>query len=112
MKGQVQIPALEVPLDFIPTDMVASGMILALAELLEGTHAPVYQLGASDVNRCTAARLGELIGLYKRKHYQRSSKGNPFFNFVQAHIEPVFVTPERFDLASSPAFAEVGRRVA
>ena len=37
-------------------------MILALAELLEGTAKPVYQLGASDVNPCTVARFGELVG--------------------------------------------------
>jgi len=69
LKGEMQIPAMDVPLDFIPTDFVCSGMVMTLAELLEGSHKPVYQYGASDVNPCTARRLGELIALYKRKHY-------------------------------------------
>ena len=48
MKGQQQILGRDDVLDFIPTDYVVAGMILALAELLEGTGKPVYQLGASD----------------------------------------------------------------
>jgi long-chain acyl-CoA synthetase len=40
MKGQQQVLARHVPLDFIPTDYVVAGMILALAELLEGTRSP------------------------------------------------------------------------
>ena len=52
MKGQVQIPA-SLELDVIPCDMVAAGMMLSLAELLEGTAPAVYQFGASDSNPCT-----------------------------------------------------------
>ena len=40
MKGQVQVPLADVPLDFIPTDYVCAGMIVALAELLEGGRSP------------------------------------------------------------------------
>ena len=64
-----------------PTTSCA-GMILALAELLEGTAKPVYQFGATDVNPCTAARFGELTGLYKRKYYQRKGDGNPLVDFA------------------------------
>src|SRR6202041_2898071 len=109
MKGQVQFPISEVPLDLIPTDYVCAGMILALAELIEGTAKPVYQLGGSDVNPCTVARFEELTGLYKRKFYQRKGTGNPLVDFVQAHIEPVAVSEKRFDAWSSPAFGKIGR---
>jgi long-chain acyl-CoA synthetase len=112
LKGEMQIPALDVPLDFIPTDFVCSGMVMTLAELLEGSHKPVYQYGASDVNPCTARRLGELIALYKRKHYARKGTGNPFLNFLQGHLEPTFVTSERLDTFGSPAIARVGSQVA
>ena len=112
MQGLVQIPARHVPLDFIPTDMVTAGMILALAELLEGTAKPVYQFGASDVNPATAARFGELVGLYKRKHYQKKGKGNPVLNLLQAHVEPVFVSPKQFDAIGTPAFANASRALA
>ncbi len=112
MKGQMVIPAEQKILDFIPTDMVCAGMVIALAELVEGSQKPVYQFGVSDTNPCTAARLGELIGLYKRKHYQRRGKGNPLWNFVQGHLEPVFVDAKTFERTSSPAIAKASRALA
>jgi long-chain acyl-CoA synthetase len=112
MKGLVQVPARHTPLDFIPTDMVTAGMILALGELLEGRAKPVYQFGASDVNPATATRFGELVGLYKRKHYQKTNKGNALLNILQSHIEPVFVTPKHFDTIGTPAFASASRAFA
>jgi long-chain acyl-CoA synthetase len=85
MKGQVQILVGHVPLDLVPTDMVVAGMILALAELVEGTAAPVYQFGASDVNPCTAQRFGEMVGVYKRRYYQRGGDGvNPLLAALAA----------------------------
>src|SRR5262249_10818798 len=111
-QGQVQIPRADVPLDFIPTDYVTSGMICALGELVEGRAKPVYQIGSSDTNPCSAARFGELTGLYKRKHYQRKGTGNPFVNILQAHFESVAVTEARFDTWSSPAMATAGRELA
>ena len=112
MKGQVQLPLGEVPLDLIPTDYVCAGMILALAELLEGRAKPVYQLGGSDVNACSVARFGELTGLYKRKYYQRKGTGNPLVDFVQAHMEPIAISEKRFDAWSSPAMGRFGKEVA
>ncbi|HZU81649.1 MAG TPA: AMP-binding protein, partial [Polyangiaceae bacterium] len=112
MKGQQNILGKHVPLDLIPTDYVAAGMILALAELLEGTAAPVYQYGASDINPCTVQRFGELMGLYKRKHYQRKGSGNPLLNALQARFEPSFVDRARFDATSAPAVANVARGLA
>ena len=108
MKGQVQVPLGPVPLDLIPTDYVCAGMIVALAELLEGSAKPVYQLGASDVNPCSAARFGELMALYKRKHYLRKGTGNPIVDFFQAHLESIAVSEKRFDAIGSPAMAKWG----
>lgn len=112
MKGHHQIVGRDVILDFIPADVVCAGMILTLAELLEGTAKPVYQYGASDVNPGTSKRFGELIALYKRKYYQRRGKGNPFINFLQQHMEPAIVSQERFDLVGPGALARAARSVA
>lgn len=110
MNGHMQIPSSErTHLDVIPVDMVAGGMILALAALLEGTHAPVYHQGTSHTNALSMHRLIELSGLYKRKHYQRTSKGNPWANFVQAHWEPTPVTMEGFFQHGAPAFAKASK---
>ncbi len=109
MKGQTHLPGgRDAILDLIPSDMVASGMILALLELLEGTQAPIYQLGAADVNPCSSARYGELGGLYKRKHWQRKG-GNPLVSFVQSHFEPAVVSMDHIERVGAPAFARAAR---
>lgn len=112
MKGHHQIVGRDVILDFIPADVVCAGMVLTLAELLEGTAKPVYQYGASDVNPGTSERFGELIALYKRKYYQRRGKGNPFVNFLQQHFEPAIVSQERFDAIGPGAMARSARTLA
>jgi long-chain acyl-CoA synthetase len=109
MKGELQILAGHVPLDLVPTDYVVGGMILAMGELIEGTAAPVYQFGASDVNPCTAQRFGELVGVYKRKYYQRQAT---LLSSLWARLEPSFVTRERFEASGPPAIAAVTREAA
>src|SRR5260370_38659279 len=92
--------------------MVIAGMILSLAELLEGTNAAVYQYAASDVNRCSQQGFGESTGLYKRKYYQRRGKGHPLVNFFQAHIEMMDVPMHQFESYSSPLIASAAGRLA
>ena len=62
MKGHMTIPARQTPLDLIPTDLVTAGMIMSLAELLEGTAKPVYQFGTTDVNAASIVRAGRAHG--------------------------------------------------
>ena len=112
MKGHHQIIGRDTILDFIPADIVCAGMVLTLAELLEGTAKPVYQYGASDVNPATSERFGELIALYKRKYYQRRGKGNPFINFLQQYMEPAIVSQERFDAFGPGAVARAAKSMA
>jgi long-chain acyl-CoA synthetase len=113
MNGHMQIPAsTRTSLDVIPVDMVSGGMIAALAALLEGSHAPVYHLGSSHTNQLLMHRLIEICGLYKRRHYLRTGKGNPWVNFVQAHWEPTPVTKEGFFRHGAPAFSKAARTLA
>jgi long-chain acyl-CoA synthetase len=113
MKGHTQFPAGDdILLEFIPSDYVCIGMVLSLAELLEGTQKPIYQYAVGEVNPCSSARFAELMGIYKRKSYLRSSKGNPLVNFLQAHIEPIAVTTQRLDRVGPKAIAKATRSVA
>jgi long-chain acyl-CoA synthetase len=106
MKGHMTIPGGEPPLDLIPSDLVTSGMIMALAELIEGTAKPVYHFGVADVNPASVARIAELIGLYRRKHFQQKAKAkNPVANLAQSRMEPIFVSAKGFEMSSSPAIA-------
>ncbi len=112
MKGQTHILAGHVPLDLIPTDYVVAGMILALAELVEGTAPPVYQLGASDMNPCSAQRFGEMVGIYKRQFQQRGGGGNPLVAALASRFEPTFVDRKQFERTGPPAIAAAARGVA
>jgi long-chain acyl-CoA synthetase len=97
VQGQTQIPGSDKPLDVIPCDMVAGGMVLSLVELIEGTAPAVYQYGTSDTNACPMSRYAELVGLYKRKKWQRTGKGGPVVSFLQAHIESAVLDEVAFD---------------
>jgi len=114
LKGQVQFPAdSEVHLDIVPVDMVSSGMIVALAELIESTHKPVYQFGCGDVNPCRMARFMELIGLYKRKKWQDGGEdGNPIVNAILARFEPVSLSKREYQSHGAHAIARLGKGVA
>jgi long-chain acyl-CoA synthetase len=113
MKGHVQFPASEnVLLEFIPSDYVCIGMALSLAELLEGRPKPVYQYAVGEVNPCSAARFAELMGIYKRKSYLKRTTGNPLWNFLQGHIEPVAVSTRRLDWVGPKVVAKATRGVA
>jgi long-chain acyl-CoA synthetase len=112
LKGQMQFPG-EANLDIIPVDMVASGMIAALAELCDGTHRPVYQLGQSDTNPCSMQRYMELIGLYKRKKLQDGgAEGNRIVNLVLARLEPFTLSKKQYQTHGAHAIARVGRTAA
>ncbi len=113
IKGHIQIPAGEkTSLDVVPVDMVSSAMTAALGALLVGRAKPVYHVGSSDTNPLWMSRLVELTGLYKRRHYQRTGKGNPFTNFLHSRIEPHTVTVEQFHRHGAPAVADAAKGVA
>ena len=97
LKGPIVFPREdETVLDIIPVDQVAAGMILALAELIEETHKPVYHFGTSDTAPLRIDRLIELVGLFKRQHFVGHASGNPVLNWVQARMEPTGATPQRY----------------
>lgn len=55
------------PFDVVPVDMVAEGLVIAGAALLEGVAHPVYQCGTSDGNLLTLGRANELTALTHRR---------------------------------------------
>ncbi len=113
LEGHIQVPtSARTTLDVIPVDMVAGGMILSLAALLEGSAPEVLHLSSSDVAPYPMHRLIELTGLYKRRQYLSSSKGNWLKNQVLAHIEPLPVTKEQFYRHGAPAIADLAKGVA
>ena len=82
-------------LDVIPVDQVAAGMILSLAELLEGTQKQVYQYGSSEVNPLFMYRLIELVALGKRRRFQKHGNGG-LMDWVHQHYAPVPQSTETY----------------
>ncbi len=107
--GQPQLPGSDNTLDLIPCDMVAGGMLMSIAELVEGTAPPVYQYGSSDTNPVTMARIFELSGLYKRRYYQKTKRGGAVRSFLQAHYEGSLLSSESFERIGPSAFAKASR---
>lgn len=112
VEGLAQLPAGEhTTLDIVPVDQVASGMLLALAALMDNSHDAVYQCGTSDINAVTVRRLIELSSLFKRLYWDRHTK-NPFKSFLMRRYETVDVTDKQFFRHGSPAVAKAAKGAA
>jgi long-chain acyl-CoA synthetase len=91
-QGPLLVPTTkESVLDIIPVDLVSIGMILSCAELLEGSHKPVYQYGTSSKNPIEIYRLVELVSLQKRQRIRSNGK-NPILDSLQQRVEANPVT--------------------
>lgn len=110
--GQPQLPGSDHNLDIIPCDMVAGGMLMSIAELMEGTAPAVYQYGSSDTNPVTMARIFELTGLYKRQYHQKNQRSGKLFSFIQSHYEGSMLSSARFNQAGPKAMARASSKLA
>lgn len=109
-KGAPHLPgSWDCVLDIIPCDMVCSGMIASLAELLIGEHKTVYQYGSGDVNPCSTARMQDIISLYKRRDRRKNPRGNPLMNALQKSYGSMPVSEDYFRKYAEPAYARTAR---
>ncbi|HEY5922408.1 MAG TPA: AMP-binding protein [Kofleriaceae bacterium] len=110
LKGHRNVPMGEdTALDVIPVDFIAAGMLLACAAILADQHEPVYQLGASDVNRISSKRLTQLTGLaVRRVHRDKVDRGeDKLRNKLRARLEGMPVSYEHFEKWSAPMIKRV-----
>src|SRR4030095_15365155 len=72
-------------------------------------HEPVYQLGASDVNRISSKRLTQLTALAVRQHYRdKAGRGeDKLRNKLRARLEGMPVSYEHFEKWSAPMFKRI-----
>ncbi len=84
LEGLLEVPGSRRPIDIIPCDLVASGMLLALKELLEGRAESVYQLGSSDSNPASSAAFFKWAASYRRKYRLRHGDRRRFRGWVDA----------------------------
>lgn len=63
----------DAPLEVVPVDMVAAAILIVAARLLEGRHAPVYQLGSASVN---PVELGSIVRWLDNEARRRGRNGH------------------------------------
>ncbi|HTE52212.1 MAG TPA: AMP-binding protein [Kofleriaceae bacterium] len=114
LKGHRQIVAgRHTPLDIIPVDYIASGMIMVAAAVIRGESQPVYQLGSSAINPVSSGRLTELTALAIRGHRRRlADEGHrPIENRIRARLEGFPVDHDTFRRSSAPQIKRVADRL-
>jgi long-chain acyl-CoA synthetase len=111
LKGQTQIPVNNrLILDITPVDQVAAVMLGAAAEAIAGEPRLVYQAATGDSNPNTMERIVNLLGLYKRKHFQEKETGFRLINEIAGRMETRAVTPARFEATSTPMVHAAAKR--
>ena len=86
-------------LDIIPVDLVARGMTLIAAALVERRHQPLYHLATSSCNPCDMQRSIELTCLAHRKFY-RAQGG--LEQWLRSRFDTIPVSKKRYRIFSAP----------
>jgi phosphoserine phosphatase len=87
-------------LDLIPVDLVARGMTLIAAALVERRHQRLYHLATSVANPCDMRRSIELTGLGHRKFYRAQ---NGLHHRLRLKFDAIPVSKSRYEKLSAPA---------
>lgn len=83
------------PLEIIPVDMVAAGILIATAATLCEKNLPVYQLATAYDNPVMMPRLVAFLGMNSRYRHKRKKTGNRLFNLWKTYGQTQVVTVEQ-----------------
>jgi long-chain acyl-CoA synthetase len=92
-------------LDIVPVDLVAAVLAGATAAVIAGETRRIYHAATSDRAPLPITRVGELTGLYVRRHFRE--RGDDFRNRLRARLEPYQVSKARYQATSLPAVRRV-----
>jgi long-chain acyl-CoA synthetase len=82
------------PLEIIPVDIVASGILIITAAVLCGKNRHVYHLASADDNPIVLNRLVAFLGMNARYKHKHKKKGNRLANVWKAYVETRVITVE------------------
>jgi long-chain acyl-CoA synthetase len=82
------------PLEIIPVDLVAAGILIVTAAVLCGKHKPVYHLASADQNPIMLPRLVAFLGMNSRYKHKHMKSGNRLANVWKAYVETQVITVE------------------
>ena len=81
------------PLEVVPVDLVASGILIVTAAVLCGKNQPVYHLASADENPIMLPRLVAFLGMNSRYKHKHKKNGNRLANLWKAYQRPVRPSP-------------------
>lgn len=82
------------PLEIIPVDLVASGILIVTAAILCGKAKPVYHLASADQNPIMLPRLVAFLGMNSRYKHKHKKSGSKLANAWKAYVETQVITVE------------------
>jgi long-chain acyl-CoA synthetase len=82
------------PLEIIPVDLVAAGILIVTAAVLCGKNKPVYHLASADQNPIMLPRLVAFLGMNSRYKHKHKTTGNRLANAWKAYVETQVITME------------------
>jgi long-chain acyl-CoA synthetase len=82
------------PLEIIPVDIVASGILIITAAVLCGKNKKVYHLASADQNPIMFPRLVAFLGMNSRYKHKHKKGGNRFANIWKAYVETEIINLE------------------
>jgi long-chain acyl-CoA synthetase len=82
------------PLEIIPVDLVASGILIATAAVLAGKNKRVYHLASADENPIMFPRLVAFLGMNSRYKHKRKKSGSRLTNLWKAYVDTHVITVE------------------
>src|SRR5262245_62645221 len=82
------------PLEVIPVDLVAQGILIVTAAMLGGKSRRVYHLASADQNPIMLPRLVSFLGMNSRYKHKHKKEGNRLANAWKAYVETQVITVE------------------
>jgi len=83
------------PLEILPVDLAAAGILIATAATLAGKQKPVYHLASADGNPVMLPRLVAFLGMNARYKHKHKKSGNRLANLWKTYIETQVVSVEQ-----------------
>ncbi|MBI4466343.1 MAG: SDR family oxidoreductase, partial [Acidobacteria bacterium] len=83
------------PLEIIPVDLVATGILIATAATLGGKNKPVYHLATASDNAVMLPRLVAFLGMNARYKHKHKKTGNRLANLWKTYVETQVVSVEQ-----------------
>ncbi len=86
------------PLEIIPVDLVAAGILIVAAAVLCNRNKRVYHLASADENPIMLPRLVAFLGMNSRYKHKRRKTGNKLANAWNAYVETQVITVESLQI--------------